>query len=82
MGLIERLYCPQDKSQAFLRDRDGKGLRQRAFDFAGYDIGIITVEHNYTPNRQLLHQLLVANGYERKFEALSQWDDWYVRTRR
>jgi FkbM family methyltransferase len=53
-----------------------------AFDFDRYDIGIITVEHNYTPNRQLLHQLLVANGYERKFEALSQWDDWYVRTRR
>lgn len=52
-----------------------------AFDFARYDIGIITVEHNYTPNRQLLHQLLVANGYERRFEALSQWDDWYVRTR-
>lgn len=50
-----------------------------AFDFARYDVRVITVEHNFTPSRQKLQQLLARNGYSRKFEALSQWDDWYVR---
>ncbi|MDR6536959.1 integrase family protein [Variovorax soli] len=29
VGLIERLRCPEGKAQAFLRDRDGNGLRVR-----------------------------------------------------
>jgi integrase len=29
VGLIERLRCPEGKTQAFLRDRDGNGLRVR-----------------------------------------------------
>jgi len=49
-----------------------------AFDFQQYEFDVITVEHNYTPNRERLHELLTARGYRRKFEALSQWDDWYV----
>jgi len=40
-----------------------------AFDFGSRDIRIVTVEHNYMPNRELLYQLLTAHGYVRKFEA-------------
>jgi FkbM family methyltransferase len=50
-----------------------------AFDFNQYDVRLITVEHNFTPKREALHDLLRKNGFVRKFEALSQWDDWYVR---
>lgn len=50
-----------------------------AFDSNRYDIRIITVEHNYTPNRAKIHDLLERFGYHRKFQQLSQWDDWYVR---
>lgn len=50
-----------------------------AFDFSAYDIRLITVEHNHTDKRQGLFQLLTAHGYQRKFEALSDFDDWYVR---
>ncbi|MRD46832.1 FkbM family methyltransferase [Caenimonas koreensis DSM 17982] len=51
----------------------------RAFDFDKYDIRLITVEHNFTPNRELIHDLLSRHGYRRKFEAFSSFDDWYVR---
>lgn len=51
----------------------------KAFAFEKYDVKLITVEHNFTPMRAQLHDLLVRNGYSRKFEAFSQWDDWYVR---
>lgn len=50
-----------------------------AFDFRSYDISVITVEHNYTSDRDRIHRLLTSKGYLRRFEALSRWDDWYVR---
>jgi FkbM family methyltransferase len=49
------------------------------FDFAKYEVALITVEHNYTENRHRLRDLLTAFGYRRKFERFSQFDDWYLR---
>lgn len=60
-------------------DTEGSELEiLRAFDFERYRVGIITVEHNLAPAREQVHALLAGKGYRRKFEPLSQWDDWYV----
>lgn len=48
------------------------------FDFSRYRFLVITCEHNFTPMREKIHVLLTAHGYVRKFENLSQFDDWYV----
>ena len=48
------------------------------FDFEKYTFGIITVEHNYTEQRQQIFDLLNRNGYVRVFEKVSDWDDWYI----
>jgi FkbM family methyltransferase len=45
--------------------------------FDEYTFKVITVEHNYTKNRDKIFSLLTSNGYERKFEHLSHTDDWY-----
>lgn len=50
-----------------------------AFNFAAWDVRLVSVEHNYTPRREALHTLLTGHGFRRKFEALSRADDWYVR---
>lgn len=50
-----------------------------AFDFDRFNIRTITVEHNYTGERERIHGLLTAKGYRRVFEKFSRWDDWYVR---
>jgi FkbM family methyltransferase len=50
-----------------------------AFDWNAYRFGIITVEHNHTPQREKIFQLLTARGYKRKFEAVSDFDDWHVK---
>ena len=50
------------------------------FDFDRYQFNVITCEHNNTPNREKIHDLLLRNGYQRKFESISKFDDWYVRT--
>lgn len=51
-----------------------------AFDFSAYRFGCITVEHNFTPMREKIFNLLSQNGYERKFTEFSRFDDWYVLT--
>ena len=52
----------------------------KAFNFNAFSIGIITVEHNYTPQRELIFTLLTNHGYERKYENISAFDDWYVKS--
>jgi len=49
------------------------------FDFESYNIKTICVEHNWTPSRIKIFDLLIMNGYERVFVEQSRWDDWYVK---
>lgn len=49
------------------------------FDFDRWDVRRISVEHNHTPQRQALYELLTARGYRRVLEKLSNVDDWYVK---
>ena len=50
------------------------------FDFDSYDISVITCEHNFTSDRSEIHSLLTSNGFVRKYETISKFDDWYVAT--
>jgi len=51
------------------------------FDFDRYDFGVITCEHNFSPVRNSIYELLLSKGYVRKFPELSQYDDWFVRAK-
>jgi FkbM family methyltransferase len=44
------------------------------FPFDEWEVRLITVEHNFTPIRQSIRELLTSKGYVCQ-EA--QWDDWY-----
>jgi FkbM family methyltransferase len=48
------------------------------FDFRKYKIRAITCEHNYSAQRDKIHSLLTENGYTRKYEEISEFDDWYL----
>ncbi len=50
----------------------------KGFDFSEYQINVLTIEHNFTPLRADIHELLTRNGYKRVLESVSKWDDWYV----
>lgn len=49
-----------------------------AYDFSRH-FKVITVEHNYTEQRERIYSLLISKGYKRVHEDVSQWDDWYIR---
>ncbi len=48
------------------------------FNFEKYQFRVITCEHNFTPQREMIFELLSKHGYQRRFEQCSQFDDWYV----
>ena len=45
-----------------------------AFPFDQWDVQLLTVEHNFTPLREKIHDLLRGHGYHR---TEMKWDDWY-----
>lgn len=51
----------------------------KEFDFNSWDIRFITVEHNYTPNREKINLVLESFGYIRRYTEVSLWDDWYFK---
>lgn len=48
------------------------------FDFTKYYFRVIACEHNFSPNRDLIFNLLTSKGYSRIHEKYSQHDDWYI----
>jgi FkbM family methyltransferase len=52
------------------------------FDFVRWNVFLITVEHNGTPLRKALFELLSRNGYRRVWPEITQFDDWYIRDSR
>lgn len=50
----------------------------RHFDFKRYSVSVITCEHNFSDQREKIHQLLSKNGFSRVYEGISRWDDWFI----
>ncbi len=55
--------------------------RNCALDFHQYRFRVITCEHNFTPMREKIHDLLAGHGYRRVFSHISHCDDWYLDAR-
>ena len=69
-----------DKPDYLSIDTEGSEFEiLQAFDFKRHPFKVITCEHNFTPAREKIHGLLTAAGYVRKYERISDFDDWYVR---
>ena len=49
----------------------------QAFDFSSHSFSLITCEHNRTPNRERVRDLLGGNGYSR-VETPWGFEDWFV----
>lgn len=50
----------------------------KAFDFESFQFKVISVEHNYTSNREKIEKLLTSQGYLVMKQNLSRFEDWYV----
>lgn len=76
--LMEKYNAPE-KIDYLSIDTEGSEFHILSnFNFEKYSFGIITVEHNYTIDREKIFQLLTQKGYNRVYSDLSQFDDWYI----
>ena len=48
------------------------------FPFHEYQFNFMSVEHNFTPNRQKIRDLLWKNGYKPILDKISECDDWFA----
>jgi FkbM family methyltransferase len=48
------------------------------FDFSRHRFSVITCEHNFTPMRDRIFDLLTRHGYIRIHQDISGVDDWYI----
>jgi hypothetical protein len=77
--LLRRHGAPAEPDYPSIDTEGGELAILREFDFARYRFKVITCDHNHTPAREQIRQLLTAAGYQRKHVELSRFDDWYVR---
>lgn len=77
MDLLDQKQAPQQIDYLSI-DTEGSELAVlEGIDWDLYAFRCITVEHNYTAQREEIAALLKGQGYERQ-EA--QWDDWYMKS--
>jgi FkbM family methyltransferase len=79
IDLLEKHKAPRDIDYLSIDTEGSEFEILNSFNFDNYNIKIITCEHNFGDNRDKIHALLVSKGYERKFESISLFDDWYVK---
>jgi FkbM family methyltransferase len=79
--LLEKFNAPVSMDYLSIDTEGSEFEILSTLDFEKYQFRVITVEHNYTERRQDIFELLFKNGYERVFENVSEFDDWYVRDR-
>ena len=48
------------------------------FPFDSWEIAILSVEHNFTKNKEQIDKLLFEKGYRKILEDVSLFDGWYV----
>ena len=77
--MLARHQAPRDMDYLSIDTEGSEYEILKALDFDRYRFGCITCEHNFTANRERIHDLLASRGYRRKFTEFSQFDDWYVR---
>ncbi len=81
IDLLEKYSAPHVIDYLSIDTEGSEGEILSSFDFDRYKFRLITCEHNFSSERETIYSLLTKNGYERKYEAFSDFDDWYVLTR-
>jgi FkbM family methyltransferase len=77
--LLVRHHAPSELDYLSIDTEGSEFEILQSVDFARYPFKTITCEHNFTSAREKIHALLKSVGYVRKYEGLSEFDDWYVR---
>ena len=76
--LFEKYKVPKNINYLSIDTEGSEFEILNSLDFNSYHISIITVEHNFTPNREKINSLLTSKGFEQVSSEFSKFDDWYI----
>ncbi len=76
--LLDKYQAPKEIDYLSIDTEGSEYEILSAFNFGKYRFKTITCEHNFRPTREKIFSLLTRNGYVRKLERLSHFDDWYT----
>lgn len=76
-SFLKKHKCPINIDYLSVDTEGSEYLILKNFDFNKYKIKIITVEHNFTKNRDKIYKLLKSNNFTR-VTAKTRHDDWYI----
>jgi FkbM family methyltransferase len=76
--LLDEYQAPKTIDYLSIDTEGSEFLILENFNFDKYRFKLITIEHNFTENREKIFKLLSKNGYERAWNEFTQFDDWYV----
>jgi FkbM family methyltransferase len=78
MDLLEKHNAPREIDYLSIDTEGSEFDILKNFDFDYYKIKVITVEHNFTKNREKIFHLLTEAGYWQVMKSISTQDEWYV----
>jgi FkbM family methyltransferase len=78
IDLLDKYEAPREIDYLSIDTEGSEFQILSTFEWSRYRFKVITVEHNYTQQRDKIFSLLSENGYVRSLEKLSRFDDWYV----
>lgn len=76
--LLDKYNAPEHIDFLSIDTEGSEFMILKAYDFSRH-FKAIAVEHNNTPNRESIYELLTSQGYERILLEFSAWDDWYIK---
>lgn len=79
LDLLKKYNSPKFIEYMSLDTEGSEAIILESFDFTQYQIGLLSVEHNYVESsRQRIKDILFKNGYKRILHEYSKYDDWFI----
>lgn len=76
--LLDEAEAPEVIDYASVDTEGSEFSILESLDFSRRQFRVLTVEHNFAPQRTDIHNLLTGHGYRRVIESVSRFDDWYL----
>jgi FkbM family methyltransferase len=76
--MLDKYEAPESIDFLSIDTEGSEYLILKSYDFSRH-FKAIAVEHNNTPNREKIYDLLSLKGYDRVLLEFSAWDDWYIK---
>lgn len=76
--LLDQHGAPRDIDYMSVDTEGSEFEILNAFDFRRWTPRLMTIEHNFAPQRDDIFRLLTSKGYRRVLEPVSRFDDWYI----